>query len=198
MTSQSPKQASTVPWIVVVAALTILAYIPALRAGWVWDDGHYVTDNIHLRTPHGLRELWLRPGAVPQYYPVTHTTFWLEYRLWGLEPLGYHLDNCLLHIANAVLVGLILRRLAVPGYALAAAIFALHPVYVESVAGVTERKNVLSGFFYLLAMWQALEIWKIAPGLTHLPGESKKDPHPSPPPEYRERGEEGRSPRISV
>jgi len=150
-------------WISALAVLAFLAYIPALRAGWIWDDHNYVTENFHLHTIHGLRELWLRPGAVPQYYPMTHTTFWVEYHLWGLTPLGYHLDNCLLHIANAVLVGLILKRLAVPGYALAAMVFAVHPVEVESVAWVTERKNVLSGFFYLLAMWQALEIWKIAP-----------------------------------
>ena len=153
-------------WIPAVAVLTLAAYFPAMRAGWVWDDNHYVTGNVFLKTLYGLTRLWLRPGAVPQYYPVTHTSFWIEYHLWGLWPLGYHLDNVLLHIANAVLIGLILRRLNVPGFALAAALFALHPVQVESVAWVTERKNVLSGLFYLLALWQALKIWRIAPTAT--------------------------------
>jgi tetratricopeptide (TPR) repeat protein len=168
MTARSPERRNSIfvgnrGWIAVVIAATLAAYLPAFRAGWIWDDDHHVTENIQLRTLHGLRELWLRPGAVPQYYPVTHTTFWIEYHLWGLHPFGYHFDNCLLHIANAILVGLILRRLAVPGYAIAAAIFALHPIEVESVAWVTERKNVLSGLFYLLALWRALNVWTIAP-----------------------------------
>jgi protein O-mannosyl-transferase len=150
------------PWMAAVVLATLIAYFPALRAGWVWDDNHYVTENIHLRTPHGLREMWLRLGAVPQYYPLTHTSFWIEYHLWGLNPLGYHLDNVLLHIANAVMIGLLLRRLEVRGYAMAAVIFALHPVHVESVAWVTERKNVLSGLFYLMALWVALDVWGIA------------------------------------
>ncbi|HUB25848.1 MAG TPA: hypothetical protein VL992_10505, partial [Tepidisphaeraceae bacterium] len=148
-------------WIAAVAVATVVAYLPIFNAGWIWDDNYYVTNNIHLHTLHGLRELWLRPGAVPQYYPLTHTTFWIEYHLWGLHPLGYHLDNLLLHIANAALIGLLLKRLEVKGYALAAALFALHPVQVESVAWVTERKNVLSTLFYLLALWQALDFWQI-------------------------------------
>jgi protein O-mannosyl-transferase len=148
-------------WMILIVAATLLAYLPAIRAGWIWDDNHHVTQNVDLLTLNGLKELWLRPGAVPQYYPLTHTTFWIEHHLWGNQPLGYHLDNVLLHIANAIMVGLILRRLNVPGYALAAALFALHPVEVESVAWVTERKNVLSGFFYLTALWAAIDVWKI-------------------------------------
>jgi protein O-mannosyl-transferase len=150
-------------WIAAVAAITLIAYLPIFNAGWIWDDNNYVTGNIHLHSLHGLRELWLRPGAVPQYYPLTHSTFWIEYHLWGRQPLGYHLDNLFLHIANAALIGLILQRLGVPGFMLAAALFALHPVQVESVAWVTERKNVLSTLFYLLALWQALDVWLIDP-----------------------------------
>jgi Tfp pilus assembly protein PilF len=146
---------------ILIAAATLLAYLPAIRGGWVWDDNHHVTDNVDLLTLHGLKELWLRPGATPQYYPLTHTTFWIEHHLWSNRPLGYHLDNVLLHVANAVMVGLILRRLNARGYILAAALFALHPVQVESVAWVTERKNVLSGFFYLAALWMAMDAWKI-------------------------------------
>ncbi|MCI0540210.1 MAG: tetratricopeptide repeat protein [Verrucomicrobiales bacterium] len=132
-----------------IVILTFVAYAPAMRCGFIWDDDDYVTGNVTLRSLEGLRRIWFEPGAVHQYYPIVYSSFWVEYQLWGLHPLGYHLINVALHAANAVLVGLVLRRLSVPGAFLAAAIFALHPVHVESVAWVTERKNVLSGLFYL-------------------------------------------------
>jgi len=130
---------------------TVVAYVPALRGGFIWDDDHYVTVNPAVASPDGLAKIWLLPSSSPQYYPVTMTSFWLEYRLFGAHPLGYHLTNVLLHVANALMLGALLRRLGLPGAWLAAALFALHPVHVESVAWITERKNVLSGFFYLLA-----------------------------------------------
>jgi Flp pilus assembly protein TadD len=132
--------------------LVILTYIPALSCGFIWDDDEYVTDNPTLRTLDGLRRIWLAPQATPQYYPLVYTTFWVEYQLWGTAPAGYHLVNVVLHAANAWLAWLVLRRLGIPGAWLAAAVFGLHPVHVESVAWVTERKNVLSGLFYLSAM----------------------------------------------
>lgn len=131
--------------------LTLLAYLPAMRAGWIWDDDYYVTQNVNLRSAAGLKDLWLKLGAVPQYYPVTHTTFWVEYQLWRLNPVGYHIDNILLHALAAVLLYRLLSKLNVPGAWLAAAVWAVHPVNVESVAWVTERKNVLSAVFYLAA-----------------------------------------------
>jgi protein O-mannosyl-transferase len=149
-------------WVIALATATCAAYLPAMSAGWIWDDNYHVTNNIELLTPHGLRQIWLHLGAVPQYYPLTHTTFWIEFHLWGYHTLGYHLDNILLHTANALLVGLILRRLAAPGWWLAALIFALHPVQVESVAWVTERKNVLSGFLFLSALYIALDVWHVS------------------------------------
>jgi len=136
--------------------VTLLAYSPALRGGWVWDDDYYVTGNVALRSASGLWRIWTEIGAVPQYYPVTHTTLWLEWRLWGDQPTGYHVANVLLHCASALLVGVILRRLAVPGWWLVPWLFALHPVHVESVAWVTERKNVLSALFYLASLWAYL------------------------------------------
>src|SRR5262249_18257670 len=89
-------------------------------------------------------------------YPLVFTSFWVEYQFVKLRPALYHWDNIALHAANAILVWLILRRLTVPGAWLAAVIFAVHPVHVESVAWITERKNVLSGFFYLSSLWSYL------------------------------------------
>jgi len=149
----------------------VIAYQAAWHAGYVWDDSKYVTDNGTLRSLHGLRLIWLVPGATVQYYPLTLTTFWLEYHLWGLHPLGYHLVNVLLHSLNAILFWMILRRLGVPGAWLAAGIFALHPVCVESVMWITERKNTLSGLFFLGSLLAALKFW--------LPGETSLQPKPS-------------------
>jgi Flp pilus assembly protein TadD len=131
--------------------LTFAAYSPAVRNGFIWDDDAYVTDNPALRSAAGLDQIWTDPAAVPlpQYYPVTFTTFWVEHHLWGGRPAGYHVDNVLLQAVNAVLLWLLLKRLDIPGAWFAAAVFAVHPVGVESVAWITERKNVLSTAFYL-------------------------------------------------
>ena len=129
---------------------TLLAYLPALRAGTIWDDDWYLTENPYLDDLAGLGRLWI-PGSTPQYYPAVFTTFWIEKHLWGVAPAGYHLVNVALHALNAVLVSRLAKRLALPGAWLLGALFALHPVHVESVAWISERKNVLSGLFYLLA-----------------------------------------------
>jgi Flp pilus assembly protein TadD len=136
---------------------TMIAYLPVWHAGFIWDDDVYVTANSMLSSPGGLAQIWFDPSATVQYYPLVHTSFWLEYHLWGLNPLGYHIVNVLLHTLAAILLWRILVRLQAPGAWLAAGIFALHPVAVESVAWVTERKNVLSAVFYFAA---ALAYWR--------------------------------------
>jgi tetratricopeptide (TPR) repeat protein len=138
-------------WAAALVALVVVAYLPTFVAGFVWDDDDYVTKNEALRSLGGLVRLWLEPRVTPQYYPVTFTSLWIDYRLWGPWAPGFHLTNVLLHAVNAVLVWRLLDRLAVPGAWIAAALFAVHPVHVESVAWVTERKNVVSGVFYLAA-----------------------------------------------
>ena len=133
------------------AALVVavfLVYQPAWQGGLLWDDDAHVT-RPELRSWHGLYRIWFDVGATLQYYPLVHSAFWVEHKLWGDATLGYHLVNIFLHATAALMVALILRRLAIPGAYLAAAIFALHPVQVESVAWITELKNTLSAVFYL-------------------------------------------------
>jgi tetratricopeptide (TPR) repeat protein len=135
-----------------LAAATVLAYQQAWHAGFIWDDDIYVTENKLLTAPDGLKRIWFSLDSPSQYFPLVYTTFRLEHALWGLHPAGYHWVNILLHVANALLVWRLLMLLRVPGAWLAAALFALHPVHVESVAWITERKNVLMGLFFLLSL----------------------------------------------
>jgi tetratricopeptide (TPR) repeat protein len=136
----------------VLMAVTIFVYRPAWNGGFLWDDDVYITNNELLTAPDGLRRIWFSLDSPSQYFPLVYTTFRTEHALWGLNPTGYHWVNLVLHISNALLVWLVLARLNVPGAWLAGAIFALHPVQVESVAWITERKNVLMGFFFLLTL----------------------------------------------
>lgn len=129
-------------------AAVLLAYFPALHGGLVWDDAAHVTAPA-LRSWAGLGRIWFELGATQQYYPLLHTAFWLEHRLWGDSVAGYHLVNVVLHAAAAWLAARVLHRLAIPGAAWAALLFALHPVQVESVAWISEQKNTLSTVFYL-------------------------------------------------
>lgn len=135
--------------------LTVVAYLPALDCGFVWDDDDHVTGSAPVQRVNGLASIWFEPGSVKQYYPVTHSSFWLEYRIWGDWPAGYHAVNILLHAGCVLLLWRLLLRLELPGACLAAALLAVHPVHVESVAWITERKNVLSGVFCLgsALMW---------------------------------------------
>lgn len=128
------------------------AYVPALNAGFVWNDDTYLTENRTLDGIEGLRLIWTDPKANEQYYPMVFTSFWVEKRLWSLHPFGYHLVNVLLHAGSALLLWALLARLGLPGAWFAGALFALHPLSVESVAWITERKNTLSLFLSLLSM----------------------------------------------
>ena len=150
-------------------ALVLVAYFPAMRyGGFVWDDDANVTANPVVQGgTEGLVTIWSplrrandeRAGAAAQYFPLTHTVFWLEHKLWGLNPAGYHAINVLLHAGAAILLWRVLRKLAVPGAWVAAALFAVHPVGVESVAWITELKNTLSGVFYLASLLVLLEFY---------------------------------------
>src|SRR5271170_3645219 len=138
-------------WLMAVLLLlsTIVVYWPALHGGFIWDDDSHISDNPALRSTRGLWEIWSKPGATCQYYPLSFTVFWVGYHLWGLDTLGYHLQNIMLHGLVAVLLWQILVRLQVRGAWLAGAIFAVHPICVMSVAWMTELKNTLSAVLAL-------------------------------------------------
>ena len=135
-----------------LVALTVAAFAPVVNTRYVWDDELYVTGNPHLRDAAGLLDMWFRLGSTTMYVPAVFTTLWIEHQLWGLDPLGYHLVNLAFHAACVLLLWAFLRRLGVRGAWLAAALFGVHPVMVESVAWVVELKNVQSAFFGLLAL----------------------------------------------
>lgn len=137
---------------------TLLAYLPALQADFLWDDDLYIVTNDSLRSLDGLYRIWFDAGTVPEHlrkvhdYSLTLSIYWVEWQLWGNQPFPYHLTNVVLHAVNAFLLWMLLRRLRVRGALAAAAIFAFHPLHVEAVAWISELKTLLSTTFSFLAM----------------------------------------------
>ena len=147
-------------WGVLLAVAVLVAYLPVWKAGYIWIDDAMLTGNGCVVGPFGLKEIWTTYAA--DGCPFTITTLWLEYHLWGLVPLPYHLVSVLFHAANAVVLWRVLLRLRIPGAWLGAMFWALHPVQVESVAWISEMKNTESGLFFLLSIlffieWQRLK-----------------------------------------
>ncbi len=136
---------------ILLVTATLIAYTPVWHAGFIWDDADHLTDNPLMTAPHGLRMIW-SSVATSRYYPLTLTTFWVEHRLWGFNPLPYHLVNIALHALSGVLIFLVLLRLRVTGAWLAAMLWVLHPVNVESVAWVAELKNTQSAVFCFMSV----------------------------------------------
>jgi tetratricopeptide (TPR) repeat protein len=138
-------------WAFLLIALVFISYARVFNADFIWDDESHLTRNPCIVGPLGLKEIWTSARAV--YYPLVLTTFWTVHKFVGLSPWPYHLLNVLLHAGSAVLLWQVLRQLNVRGAWLGAALWALHPVMVQSVAWVTELKNTQSGFFYLLSIF---------------------------------------------
>jgi len=154
-------------------ALAVIVFLPAFSANFIWDDDQLLTANPQVHAANGWWTLWFQP-ATADYFPLMSTTLWLEYHLgqffnlWNIQFLqshatpdiwtspwsGYHIMNILFHATAVVLTWQMLKRLRVPGAWIAAAIFAVHPVCVESVAWISERKNSISQIFFLLAIMQ--------------------------------------------
>ncbi len=140
------------PWIcgLLLFVLALAAYLPATRCGFIWDDDDHLTANPVIVGPLGLKEIWTTTHA--RICPLVQTTWWLEYQLWGLNPMPYHLVNILMHAAAALALWRVLLQMRVPGAWLGAAIWMLHPVQVESAAWITEMKNTQCALFFLLSI----------------------------------------------
>ncbi len=134
----------------VLALAIFLTYLPVRSAGFIWDDDDHITANPTVVGPLGIKEIWTTSAG--DISPLTRSTFWLEHKRGGLSPLPYHLITVFLQMACAILLWQVLRRLRVPGAWLGAAIWALNPIQVESVAWATEMKNTESGLFFLLSI----------------------------------------------
>lgn len=163
------------PWPVAGALFfaSLVPFWPALRNGFVnWDDIPNFVENPHFRGLGWVQLKWMFTSLFPPpYQPLSWVTLGADYLVWGMDPKGYHLTNMLLHAANAAIFFFVGRRLLAAarglqldapavrdGAVLAALLFAVHPLRVESVAWATERRDVLSGFFYLLTVWSYLRL----------------------------------------
>jgi tetratricopeptide (TPR) repeat protein len=170
--------------IAIIVLVAFLAYLPSIRGGFVMDDDMFVKDNNLIQTPDGLRKLWCTT-EYDEYYPVSYSTIWIERRLWEMTPTGYHVINLILHILEALLIWTILRKLSIPGAFLAALIFIVHPVNVESVAWIAQRRNVVAMLFFLLSILWYLKadistaIVGMAPARSHQGSREQEKTHSS-------------------
>ncbi len=169
--ARSGTSVSSALWLGVLAGVALIAlaaffaYLPSLCGAFVLDDDKLLTDNRYIKAADGLYQFWCTTQAL-DYWPVSNTSLWLEWRLWGMNSTGYHVTNLILHIAASLLIWIILRKLAIPGAFLAAMLFAVHPVNVESVAWISSRKNLLAMLFFLLSILCYL-IFEIPSSLTY-------------------------------
>jgi len=138
--------------LIVLTALAVVPFLPSMRGPFFWDDAANIEFNRALRSSAGLKAIWIDPLASFQYYPLTYSIFWVEFQFFGDRPFGYHAVSLALHAINALLVWKTLSVLRIPGTWWAAALFAVHPIQVETVGWITEQKNLLSTLFSLLAI----------------------------------------------
>lgn len=129
----------------------ILAFWPALSGGFILDDDILLSESHLVQASDGLARIWIGTES-HDYWPITNSSFWFEWRLWGMNPIGYHCTNLLLHVAAALLIWGILQKLSIPGAFLAALLFTVHPVNAESVAWISQRKGLLAMVFFLLSI----------------------------------------------
>lgn len=153
ITHASPWRAAGMA--LVFLALTWAVYSPAMRGEFIWDDWTYIVNNAAIRGKAGFWAIW-RGLNLTDYWPVSYSAFWLEYAVFGMQPLGYHLVNATIHAGNCWLLWRLAAHLRCAHALFAALLFAVHPVNVEAVAWIFQTKTTLAAFFALAALWCAL------------------------------------------
>ena len=147
---QTQMKTSVPTRVALLAAVVLVCYWPTLHGGFIFDDNVTLTENPLIRGARGISDIWFSRKAV-DYWPVTSTSFWLEWRLWGTNASGYHVTNVIIHFCDCLLFWALLKRLRFQGAFFATLLFALHPLNAETVAWITQRKNLLSMFFFLIS-----------------------------------------------
>ena len=161
--------------VAIIAVLVFVAYLPALNGGFILDDDVLLTKNPSIKAPDGLFQFWCTTEPY-DYWPATNTALWIEWRLWAMNSTGYHVTNLILHVIESLLIWIIMRKLSIPGAFLAAVIFALHPVNVESAAWIAQRKNMMSLLFFLLSILWYLKVHITTASLGMAPARSHGGP----------------------
>ncbi|MEN6457598.1 MAG: tetratricopeptide repeat protein [Thermoguttaceae bacterium] len=142
--------------VVVLGGAIFAVYAPSMHGGFLMDDDNLLTANALISSPNGLYQIWFTNES-PDYWPVSNTSLWIEWRLWGSNPTGYHVTNDLLHVMTCLLLWLVLHRLSIPGAFLAALLYAVHPVNVESIAWIAQRKDAMAVVFFMLSVFGFVE-----------------------------------------
>ena len=150
--AHGPGKWMTIAQAGVIFTAVLWIFRPALRGDWLWDDTELIQGNLLMHDPGGWWRIWLLPGQLIDFQPITSTVFWMEWHCFGNATIGYHLVNAFLHGMGALLVWRLFARLGIRAAWLGGLIFAVHPVLVESVAWISELKNVLSLPPFLLAL----------------------------------------------
>jgi tetratricopeptide (TPR) repeat protein len=148
--SINQSRLATLGGICLIIGTALVIYFPALSGDFLVDD-ELLTQNLVVKASDGLVRIWCTTEPM-DYWPVTNSMFWIEWRLWGTNPTGYHVVNLILHVVDSLLVWAVLRQLSIPGAFLAALLFTVHPVNVESVAWIAQCKNLLAMLFFLLSI----------------------------------------------
>lgn len=137
--------------VALIVIASFIAYFPSINGGFIWDDDGLLTENNIIKATNGLYRFWCSTEPF-DYWPLTNTSLWMEWRMWEMYPAGYHVSNLIMHIIESLLIWVILRKMSIPGAFLAAVIFVVHPVNVESVAWISQRKNTMAMLFILLSI----------------------------------------------
>jgi tetratricopeptide (TPR) repeat protein len=135
-----------------LVVVTFATFLPVLDAGFIWDDDGYLTHNSLIHANDGLQRIWLTTEA-KDYYPLIYTSFWFQWRMWGEDPMPYHLLNLVQHLIASLLLWRTLVAARIPGAWFCALLFAVHPLNVESVAWITQQKNTLALLLFMGSTW---------------------------------------------